>query len=90
MTVYIDMAAIPYRRMKMSHMVADSDTELHEMAHKVGLKREWFQHKKDKPWLNHYDICQTKKKEAHKLGAIEIRRRKLMNIINRKKQKVKE
>ena len=48
MTVYVDdMYRYPmgrYGRMKMSHLVADSEAELLAMADKIGLARRWIQH----------------------------------------------
>ena len=69
MAVYVDNAFIPYGRMLMCHMGADSLTELHEMADKVGLKRRWFQEHKLIP---HYDLCKRKRGLAIELGAIEV------------------
>ena len=51
----------------MSHMMADTLDELHAMAATLGLKREWFQ---DHPRHPHYDICQSKRAQAIKLGAV--------------------
>lgn len=48
------------------HMIADTVEELHEMADKIGLKREWFQDKKDP----HYDLTKSRREEAIKNGAI--------------------
>lgn len=77
MSVYIDKLKTPYRGMLMSHMLADSVEELHEMADRIGLKRSWFQSDR----TPHYDICQAKKKLALKLGAIEVDRRKVVELI---------
>lgn len=69
MTVYIDdMYKYPmgqFRRMKMSHMIADSDDELHAFAARIGMARSWFQG-------DHYDVSKAKRDEAIKLGAIPI------------------
>ena len=46
----------------MSHMVADTDEELHAMADKIGVARKWFQG-------DHYDITQKKKALAIRAGA---------------------
>lgn len=73
--VYIDSANISYRRMKMCHMVADTLEELHSMADQIGVSRRYFQ---DKTKYHHYDICLTKKRQALKLGAIEISSRELI------------
>lgn len=67
MSVYVDSARLPYRGMLMCHMTADTLDELHEMAKALGLKRAWFQDKS----IPHYDIYQTKRAKAVKLGAIE-------------------
>ncbi len=74
MTVYIDdMYVYPmgkFYQMKMSHMIADTDEELHAMAEKIGLKRRWFQG-------DHYDVTKGKRQEAIRLGAVPIALRTL-------------
>jgi hypothetical protein len=66
MTVYVDdMFRHPmgrFGRMKMSHMIADTDDELHAMADKIGVMRRWFQG-------DHYDISITKRELAIQHGA---------------------
>lgn len=74
MTVYIDDVFIPYGRMKMCHMIADTKEELHAMADKLGLKREWFQD--GRIW--HYDISKGKRAEAIANGAITITAKELI------------
>ena len=68
MTVYVDdMFKYPigqFGRMKMSHMIADTDEELHAMAERLGVRR-WFQG-------DHYDISISKRAEAISHGAVEI------------------
>jgi hypothetical protein len=66
-----------YGRMIMCHMLADSTEELHQMADKIGMKREWFQSHS----TPHYDISLTKRKLALQQGAIEIDRYKVVEII---------
>ena len=77
MAVYVDdMFKYPmgrYRGMKMSHMIADTDDELHEMADKIGVARRWFQG-------DHYDICMSKRECAVALGAQEITLRMLSKL----------
>jgi hypothetical protein len=77
MTVYVDdMKAVykpqhrPGRTYVMSHMIADTDDELHTMAVRIGVARKWFQG-------DHYDITQTKRAAAVKHGAVELDRRTL-------------
>lgn len=74
MSVYVDAYRAPFRGMVMSHMMADTPEELHAMAAKLGLKRTWFQG-------NHYDVSETKRCEAIKLGAKAVTGRELVPII---------
>lgn len=83
MTVYIDNMNASYGRMKMSHMLADTDEELHEMADKIGIDRRW--HQKAGTPLSHYDICKSKKELALSLGAVNISRREVALLIRKKR-----
>jgi Protein of unknown function (DUF4031) len=65
MTVYVDDFSAPYRRMFMSHMIADTEAELHAMADRIGVQRRWFQY-------DHYDISKGKRELAVRYGAVEI------------------
>lgn len=73
MGVYVDSAFILFgsgtRQMKMSHMIADTAAELHEMADKVGLKRSWFQGNASTP---HYDVAKSVREKAIKAGTIPL------------------
>lgn len=61
-----------------SHMVSDfGEDELHEMAQKLGLKREWFQ-SRPKASAAHYDITPPKRALAIMLGAVEVTSRELV------------
>ncbi len=70
MTVYVDDMNAGYGRMKMSHMLADTDEELHAMADKIGVARKWWQAPPRHP--SHYDIALSKKALALEAGAIQI------------------
>lgn len=76
MTVYVDDMEIPFNGMKMCHMIADTDQELHEMADAIGLKRSWYQG-------DHYDVSLSKKQEALDHGAEAISWRDLPEIEDR-------
>lgn len=76
--VYVGKKEYKYGRMIMSHMVADSLDELHEMARSIGIDIRHFQNKKDRP---HYDICKTKKQIAIHKGAIEVSDREIIKIL---------
>lgn len=55
------------------HLMADTDTELHVMANKLGLRKEW--HQASPPASHsHYDLTPNKRRQAIKLGAIEVDR----------------
>lgn len=86
MPVYVDNATHPLGRMKthalarsasVCHMIADTLDELHVMAERVGMKREWFQNH-DTP---HYDLSLSKRALAVQYGAIEISSRQLVQLI---------
>lgn len=69
MTVYVDdMYKYPmgqFRRMKMSHMIADSEAELLAFANKLGLARKWYQG-------DHFDVSISVRTKAIELGAVAI------------------
>lgn len=71
MAVYVDDVNIPYRRMIMCHMIADTDDELHNMAQHIGVQRKHWQ-SPDKHSTSHYDICREMKQKAILAGAIPI------------------
>lgn len=80
MAVYVDDARIPYGRMKMAHMLADTPEELHAMADRIGVRRRWFQARASAP---HYDVCLSKRRLALQYGAVEVDRQELAALIRR-------
>lgn len=88
MSVYVDdMFDLPmgrYRRMKMSHMIADTEDELHAMADTIGVARRWHQG-------DHYDVCMSKRKLAIAAGAVPVTLRELArkNIEIKRRRQVK-
>lgn len=87
MTVYVDnMHLTPmgqFGRMKMCHMIADTDDELHAMADRIGVARRWFQ----KPGTHgrHYDIAISKRTLAVAAGAVEIDMRETALMCKRRR-----
>ena len=75
MTVYVDdMYLYPmgqFGRMKMSHLIADTDIELHAMALQIGVARRWWQ-SPEKTSGSHYDIAMSMRTRALLLGAVSI------------------
>ncbi len=53
----------------MSHMIADTNKELHRMARNIGVARRHFQNTTSGP---HYDIAISKRKLALQNGAVSI------------------
>jgi hypothetical protein len=83
MTVYVDDFRAPYGRMKMCHMLADTDAELHAMADRIGVSRR---HHQDTLSGSHYDVASSKAAEAISLGAVPITyRQAAMMTKNRRK-----
>lgn len=60
-----------YGRMIMCHMVADTESELMEMADKIGVQRKWVQRPPKSSSL-HFDISLGKRALAVKAGAKEV------------------
>lgn len=83
MPVFVDdMFKYPmgqFRRMKMSHMVATTEIELHAMAAAIGIARKWYQG-------DHYDVSMSKRAAAIAQGAVPVTLRQLgiMHQIRRK------
>ncbi len=69
MSVYIDdmyrYSIGEFRGMRMSHMIADDEAELHALAARIGMKREWYQG-------DHYDVPLTRRDLALEAGALAI------------------
>ena len=87
MPVYVDdMYAVEigrYKRMKMSHMVADSQDELLAMVRTIGVDPRWIQ-KKGQPG-EHFDIAKGKRQLAIDAGAIPITLRQCVAMCKRRR-----
>ena len=83
MSVYVDELTVCVQnknwRYKYScHLVADTVEELHYFAGRMRLKPAWFQ---DKPELPHYDLTKNFRILAVKLGAVEVNRYKISELM---------
>lgn len=77
MAVYVDDMGLRgpmgrFGRMRMSHLVADSEGELVSMGRRLGLKDSYLQNRGSSPGYVHYDVCLSKRREAISLGAIPV------------------
>jgi hypothetical protein len=79
MPVYVDCAQNGLGRMKMCHMIADTPDELHAMARRIGMRREWFQPRS----FPHYDVAKGRREVAVSLGAIVCDRRVFVGHLRR-------
>lgn len=82
MAVYVDDMKAPWGRMIMSHMIADTPEELREMADRIGVPIKWIE--REGTAREHLDVCQSKRRKAVRLGAIEITRREAARIVRRR------
>lgn len=81
--LYVDNARIPKGRRLWCHLYRSSDdNEIHEFAHRLGLKRHWFH-------VDHYDVTPTQRQKAIELGATPCDVVKLVEI-RQGKRKAKE
>jgi len=83
MSVYIDDADLPFRRMIMCHMIADTTVELMVMVDKISVERRHLQ--RQGTCYEHFDICRSKKLLALAYGAREITTRELIGKIQQKR-----
>jgi len=78
MTVYVDHAQIPFGRMLMNHMVADSTNELYAMVDAIGVQRKWIQ--KAGTCREHFDISDSKRELALQHGAQSVTGRFIVEL----------
>ena len=85
MTVYLDdwrqAAHLGPVDDRWSHLVADTDEELHAFAERMGMRRAWFQDRPGRPHHAHYDLPERARAEAVANGAVEVTWRELGRIL---------
>jgi hypothetical protein len=82
-SVYVDDMQVPFGRMKLCHMLADTTEELLAMADRIGVQRKWIQ--KAGTDREHFDIALSKRALAIKLGARLVGSRELVAIMQCKR-----
>lgn len=65
------------------HLFADHEEELHALAKRIGMRREWFDGRDGDG--GHYDLVPTKRAAAIRLGAIEVDRDRAIQIWRRQR-----
>lgn len=96
MTVYVDAVRIPAEvpngnrvvRGVWCHLVADSSTELLDMAARIGLRAEWIQDPGE--WGEHFDVTEAKRRQAIAAGAVELTLHQMGDLLNSKRQRLAE
>lgn len=94
MTVYVDeirdwtliAKARGLRHSHWCHLTADTEEELHAFAARLGLRRSWFQKKSDRDYRWHYDIVPSKRAQAVRMGAQEVDRRFVGQLMIRRRE----
>lgn len=71
MSIYVDDAVHPWRGERWAHLMADTLTELHAMAQRLGIPRRAFQNKTSGA---HYDVTAQLREHAIAFGAIALSR----------------
>jgi hypothetical protein len=87
LAIYVDRAIWERWDRRWCHLLADDDQadDLHAFAAAIGCARERFQSKARRPWVDHYDIDETRRDLALEHGAIELTRREVCELIARKR-----
>ncbi len=89
MAVYLDDWRQPARLGpvddRWSHLVADTDEELHAFAALLGMRREWFQHKEGRPHQAHYDVPDRARQRALDLGAVPVTWRQVGRMMRQRR-----
>ncbi|KAB8162939.1 DUF4031 domain-containing protein [Streptomyces sp. 3MP-14] len=98
MAVYVDeirdytwlARARGLRHTHWCHLTADGVDELHAFADRLGLRRTWFQRKGPRDYRWHYDITPPKRAQAVKLGAVEVDRRFMGQLMTRRREEERD
>jgi len=84
-TVYVDdwrqQATVGHVSGRWSHLLADTEAELHTFATRLGLRRVWFQEHHRHPARHHYDLTEPLRREAIALGAVPLPWREVGRMI---------
>lgn len=91
MAVYVDPPADwgGHGHPRTSHMVADTDGELHRMAKRIGLKPDRFRRGDDpNQYRRHYVLTPPRRRFALNHGATQISHRDLVTKISQARKRV--
>ncbi len=83
--LYVDDAIWERHDRRWCHLLSEDEAELHAFAARLGLERRRFQTRPTRPWIDHYDIDEQRRCEALRMGAIELTRREVVDLVARKR-----
>ena len=83
--LYVDHVRIPFGRMLMNHLMADTPEELRETAERLGLSA-YIQHPGTEK--EHLDVSETKRREALAMGARPVTGREIVGLVRTKRDAV--
>ncbi len=85
MTVYVNVPIWERHGRLWCHLLGDDEQELHAFAAAIGCPRGRYQQRPARPWVDHYDIDEQRRRLALRHGAIELTRREVCELIARKR-----
>lgn len=85
MSVYIDNYFARYRRLLLSHMIADTHDELCDMARRIGVPLHHIQD--EGTTREHFDVCKQMRSRAIALGALPVTTRQLAQMVRDRGQR---
>ena len=88
MPLYVDHARQPYRRMLMSHLLADTSEEIKQAETMLGLPPNSVQYPGTPK--EHLDISESKRAFAVRMGAVEVTSKQLVLIIRKKRAQAQQ
>jgi len=84
-TVYVDAPIWERHGRLWCHLLGDDEPELHAFAAAIGCLRSRYQSRPARPWVDHYDIDEDRRRLALGRGAIELTRREVCELIASKR-----
>ena len=82
MSVYVDaLADRGWELGPSAHLFADTEEELYAFAARLGCRRAWFQ--RSRRGVPHFDLTARRRERAVALGAVELDRRGVVELIRR-------
>ena len=85
MTVYVDALIWERHDRLWCHLLGDDDVQLHALAAAIGCARHRYQSRPARPWVDHYDIDEQRRRMAIERGAVALTRSEVVALIARKR-----